>query len=115
MPPPTWQQHHHLERITIDPHRELRESLTIEGMSWVSDRDLTTHSVSQWGFLLGVIRPTSTALKEQTGKRFGWKPPNLCYVPRAFPVQKQVLSSDVEKVYDVTFAMMLGVSYSSVS
>src|SRR5579859_5977463 len=44
VPPPTWQQCHHLERITIDPHGELGESLTIEGMGWVSDRDLTIHS-----------------------------------------------------------------------
>jgi len=45
VPPPTWQQHHYLERITIDPHGEPREGLTIEGMGWVSDRDLTTHSI----------------------------------------------------------------------
>jgi hypothetical protein len=45
VPPPTWQQHHHLGRIPIDPHGELRESVTREGMGWVGDRDLTTHSV----------------------------------------------------------------------
>ena len=34
-----------MERMTIDPHWEQRESLTIEGMGRVSDCDLTTHSV----------------------------------------------------------------------
>jgi hypothetical protein len=29
----------------LDPHGEARESLPIEGMGWVSDRDLTTYSI----------------------------------------------------------------------
>ena len=43
--PPTWQQHHHLEWMMLGAHGELREGLTIEGMGWVGDRDLTTDSV----------------------------------------------------------------------
>jgi hypothetical protein len=45
VPPPTWQQHHHLEWMMLDSHGELREGLTIEGVGWVGDRDLTTDSV----------------------------------------------------------------------
>ena len=43
--PPTWQQHHHLEWMMLGAHGELREGLTIEGMGWVGDRDLTTDSI----------------------------------------------------------------------
>jgi hypothetical protein len=32
-------------RAAIDPRRKLRKGLTIEGMSGISDRDLTTYPV----------------------------------------------------------------------
>ncbi len=42
MPPPAWQQHHHVGSAAIDPDLKQREGLTIQGMGWIGDRDLTT-------------------------------------------------------------------------
>jgi hypothetical protein len=53
----------------IDAYEELRECLTIEGMGWISYRDLTTHLVEKWGFSLGLILPTRKALRAQNRKR----------------------------------------------
>jgi hypothetical protein len=45
MPPPAWQQHHHMQWLTINPYRKQREGLTIQGMGRISNRDLTTDLV----------------------------------------------------------------------
>ena len=69
--PPTWQQHHHLEWMMLGAHGELREGLTREGMGWVGDRDLTTDSIYQWGFLLGVIPQTRKGARERMRQTSG--------------------------------------------
>ncbi len=56
----------------IDPYGELRECLTIEGMGWISYRDLTTHLVEKWGFSLCLIPRTNRAVKERSEQKFGY-------------------------------------------
>ncbi len=56
----------------IDPYEELRECLTIEGMGWISYRDLTTHLVEKWGFSLSLILRTMRGLKGWIAKRSGY-------------------------------------------
>ncbi len=45
VPPPTWQQHHHMEWDAIDPYRKQRERLPIQGVGRISDGNLTTDFV----------------------------------------------------------------------
>ena len=72
MPSPGWQKHHHMGSAAIDPYGELRECLTIEGMGWISYRDLTTHLVEKWGFSLCLIPRTNRAVKERSEQKFGY-------------------------------------------
>jgi hypothetical protein len=72
----------------IDPYEELWECLTIEGMGWISYRDLTTHLVEKWGFSLGLIPQTMKGLMGLTAKRFGLLPRNRRYFSLALVIRE---------------------------